>query len=687
MGATHRSVTRTSPAIALLLALAALTWAPAPAAAAPQLSWSAVSAIDVSGAPSAISCPSEALCVAVDGAGNVLTSTNPTASAPSWSVGSIDATPLTSVSCASAALCVAVDAGGRALVSTNPSGGAVAWLPPASIDEGRALTGVSCPTSSLCVAVDAAGNVLTSTEPGFGWAARGSAKIDASAHLRAVSCASASLCVAVDDAGNALASAAPTGGAGAWTAHRIDANPGLTAVSCQAVGYCIAGDEAGVTLASADPLAGAPTWSSTPIGPPSARLTSTSCTSSGLCVAVDNQGAAFAADDPTSPSPGWAESSADPARAPAAVSCLPTGLCVALDLAGGEVTARVHAPVATTETPAEVTDATAVLSGAVNPSDALVQQCWFEYGTSVSYGHTVPCASLPAPAGTAQPVSASVSGLLPNTTYHYRVLALSVVGSGTGLDVAFTTAVSSQIPLVYPHPSIAGTPASGQRLSCRPGTPAGAIVTLRYAWLRDLVPVPGASGSSYAVRDIDTGHHLQCQVTATDGGGSATARSAFVTVPVGGVPVSGGETFVGAARFTKAGVSVPITCSAQAQEGCRVTVRVILVETLRGGRIVGVAAESVPSRRGRAAAGSSGLRRITLSLGSARGHLSPGQRGAVLVRLSASAKRLLASRRRLPVEVSVSGTVIGVIEALLARERLVIARAAKIGSRHGGLHR
>ena len=119
--------------------------------------------------------------------------------------------------------------------------------------------------------------------------------------------------------------------------------------------------------------------------------------------------------------------------------------------------------------------------------------------------------------------------------------------------------------------------------------------------MRDLIPIPGADASTYTVKGQDSGHHLQCQVTATDGGGSATAKSAFVTIPVGGAPASAGETTVGKAVFKSGKLSVPIVCSTQASGGCEVTLRLTAVETLsgasrRGGR--GALAARRPRARG-----------------------------------------------------------------------------------------
>src|ERR1700677_1090651 len=82
-----------TPAIlwALGLALAlALLLAPGDAGAAPALTWSAPAPFDAGATPTAISCASESLCVAVDHQGDALSTTDPGASGPSWSKSTID---------------------------------------------------------------------------------------------------------------------------------------------------------------------------------------------------------------------------------------------------------------------------------------------------------------------------------------------------------------------------------------------------------------------------------------------------------------------------------------------------------------------------------------------------------------------------------------------------------------------
>jgi hypothetical protein len=664
-----------SALLPVLMLLLGATLVPAPAQAAAPLTWSSPTSFDAGRTSSALSCASESLCVAVDHSGYASSTSDPTAATTSWSAAAIDpGQSLNAVSCAPGGPCVAVDDRGDALVSTGAS--ASSWSSSSTPDGGTALTGVSCPSAALCVAVSEEGEILTSTNPAAGgWAL-------ASSHpghrLTGVSCASQTLCVAVDSAGDVLASSNPTS-AGGWSTRTVDSAE-LLAVSCWASGACVAVDSAGDALASADPTASAATWSLTPVD--DAPPTAVSCASSGLCVVADQRGEALAIDDATSPIPVWSPSEADHGESIAGVSCLAGGFCMAVDAAGRSVSARVPAPAVTTLTPTEVTDASAILAGAVDPEDAALSGCSFEYGPGGAgspFIQSIPCSAIPTATAGSQDVSAQLSGLSPNTVYHYRVLASSPAGSSFGAEETFTTAVSSQIAIVHPNPSITGTPANGQKLTCHPGTPAGTSAQLSYAWLRDQIPIAGATGSSYMVKGQDTGHHLQCQVTATDGGGSATAKSAFVTIPVGGVPVSAGETAVGKASFKDGRVSVPIVCSTQTIGGCAVALRLSAVETLSGARVVAIAARANKPSAHKSAAG---LRHVSVKLAGARVRLAQGAHATVSAALDASGRRLLGAIRHFTGYVYVTGTVIGVIEARLAQQLITLSASSHAASTH-----
>jgi|GEM_PF-571014 len=106
------------------------------------------------------------------------------------------------------------------------------------------------------------------------------------------------------------------------------------------------------------------------------------------------------------------------------------------------------APYAKTEAAAAITQTTARLIGTVNPKtieSGPPTVVTFEYGTTASYGTTVTALESPMAGGLNQGASFNLTGLIPNTTYHYRVIADNVNGTGTGADMTFTT---NSLPLV-----------------------------------------------------------------------------------------------------------------------------------------------------------------------------------------------------------------------------------------------
>ncbi len=98
------------------------------------------------------------------------------------------------------------------------------------------------------------------------------------------------------------------------------------------------------------------------------------------------------------------------------------------------------APTVTTAAATGVTATAATLKGSVNPQSAPTSY-HFEYGTSTAYGQTT--AEHPLAAGTTPVnVSADLTGLIPSTTYHFRLVATSASGTTAGSDLTFTTAAA-----------------------------------------------------------------------------------------------------------------------------------------------------------------------------------------------------------------------------------------------------
>jgi hypothetical protein len=106
-------------------------------------------------------------------------------------------------------------------------------------------------------------------------------------------------------------------------------------------------------------------------------------------------------------------------------------------------------PAVETRPASEITPRSARVQGTVNPNRAqFITEYYFEYGTTAAYGKSSATTTLcnilaPGCGGTGRPVSASLTGLEPDTSYHYRVVASSDFGANglqMGADQTFITA-------------------------------------------------------------------------------------------------------------------------------------------------------------------------------------------------------------------------------------------------------
>ena len=90
-----------------------------------------------------------------------------------------------------------------------------------------------------------------------------------------------------------------------------------------------------------------------------------------------------------------------------------------------------------------LTPSSVTLEGQVDPEGRPVSSCEFEYGTSTSYDKTAPCETNPGePLGEGTepvPVTAKLKGLSSGTTYHYRLVASSTVGTNRSADFELKT--------------------------------------------------------------------------------------------------------------------------------------------------------------------------------------------------------------------------------------------------------
>ena len=114
-------------------------------------------------------------------------------------------------------------------------------------------------------------------------------------------------------------------------------------------------------------------------------------------------------------------------------------------------------------------------------------------------------------------------------------------GASNGGNLCTATVSGGQVaaPVKTMAPQISGTPTIGQTLFCSQGSWTNYPESFAYQWLRDGAPIDTATGADYTLTKADAGHQLSCQVTASNGAGSAMATSAAVIGSGGG---SGGGT-------------------------------------------------------------------------------------------------------------------------------------------------
>ena len=173
-------------------------------------------------------------------------------------------------------------------------------------------------------------------------------------------------------------------------------------------------------------------------------------------------------------------------------------------------------PVVTTGVATNITATGATLNGTVN-ADGAATTVSFEYGPDTNYGSTAAATPSPVTGTTATAVSGTISGLLSNTTYHFRVKAVSAEGTAYGADATFATLppeIAVEQPLGTDIPD-GGTKSFGTLLA---GSTTSLTFTIRNTGLGNLTglgmtkdgaqaseftvtanptaPVPGPSGST-----------------------------------------------------------------------------------------------------------------------------------------------------------------------------------------------
>jgi hypothetical protein len=194
---------------------------------------------------------------------------------------------------------------------------------------------------------------------------------------------------------------------------------------------------------------------------------------------------------------------------------------------GAHVSGDWH-PVATTEPATGISTEGATLNGAVNPQ-GISTTYHFDYGTTTSYGSSTPESGSIGNGTNSVAVSRAISGLLPSTTYHFRVVATNLEGTSYGQDRTFSTVASgtagqlSGMAITEPFNgssgSLANFNANWAALGWASGTtPKGSDTTT--GW-RPVDAFPTVNGAFFSPTITDTGPGIATVATMAANPGNA----------------------------------------------------------------------------------------------------------------------------------------------------------------------
>lgn len=216
-------------------------------------------------------------------------------------------------------------------------------------------------------------------------------------------------------------------------------------------------------------------------------------------------------------------------------------MAVAVVVANASV-ALALSPGVATQPATSVGETTATLNGKVNPN-GLETKIYFEYGTTTSYGSKT--AEVNVGSGTTTLEKAQgVSGLKPNTLYHFRIVASNADGSSQGIGRTFTTGGPPEVTNsgIEFH-------ASGEGATLKASVdPNGHSTTYQFEYgtksgvYTNTTPIESAGNGttpkavSYTITGLTPGNWYYWRVTASYSGGKVNAsESSFLSSKAPGI--------------------------------------------------------------------------------------------------------------------------------------------------------
>ncbi|HTX46137.1 MAG TPA: hypothetical protein VMD48_07665 [Solirubrobacteraceae bacterium] len=176
-------------------------------------------------------------------------------------------------------------------------------------------------------------------------------------------------------------------------------------------------------------------------------------------------------------------------------------------------------PVVATGPPSAIHQSSVTLTGTINPNDE--STTWeFQYGLNAFYGSETVPAVLPASTVTSV-VSATVNGLEPGVTFHYRLVALHGSVSSDGADATVFT-----LPDPAPTPRLRAT-TKPSRVKHRPYI----VTTTGSVSVPSSVPASLACFGSASIRYLVNGHQVGSTLAQLLGNCTFSATARYSKLP------------------------------------------------------------------------------------------------------------------------------------------------------------